>query len=97
MTTGWDVLAAVGLLFFWTCVIAFGWTALWIIVTHIYDLIRGRIIKRYQASKIWQEGYDAGVNDERKAAEWDVPEYRIPRRENPYGTPARFEGDRHAH
>lgn len=44
-----------------------------------------KTLQKHEKAAVWQEGYDQGVNDERMAAEWDIPEYRIPRRANPYG------------
>ena len=35
-------------------------------------------------AEIWAEGYAQGVHDERQAAEVNIPEYRIPNRQNPY-------------
>lgn len=94
---GWDVLASLGWGFVWIWVAVCTAFVVLLLVNHAYDLIRGRIIKRYQASVIWQEAYEQGKNDERQAIEWDVTEYPTGARQNPYGDPTRFEGDFRAH
>ena len=83
--TGWEVL---GLLL---QMLALSWLGLviflcvWVTVTHVGQAMKARA----NASRAWQEGYEQGVHDERQAAEVDIPEYRIPRRQNPYGASAK--------
>ena len=73
----------------WTVAIVCTAVCTILLANHISDLIKVRIDARHDAASAWQEGYDQGVSDERQAAEWDIPEYRIPHRQNPYGTPGR--------
>ena len=85
---GWEAIALLGQLFFWIWVVFFAWGIVWVTVSHIGDAIKARS----KAARAWREGYEQGVNDERLAAAVDIPEYRIPNRQNPYGkseSPAR--------
>lgn len=58
-----------------------------LILNHLRDIIRLRIIARYEAAKVWAEAYQQGADDERQAIEWDIPEYSRAARQNPYGDP----------
>lgn len=78
---GWEAITLLGQLIFWIWVVFFAWAAIWVTVEHIGSAIKARS----KAARAWREGYEQGINDERLAAAIDIPEYRIPNRQNPYG------------
>lgn len=82
---GWEVLSAGMMLigYIWLGVAAF--LCVWVTVEHIGSAMKARAKARAKAALAWREGYEQGVNDERLAAAVDIPEYRIPNRQNPYG------------
>jgi len=56
-----------------------------LLIGHALGYARAKRFDRGLLARAWREGYDAGVSDERIAAEVDWPEYRQPGRQNPYG------------
>jgi len=55
-----------------------------LLVGHAFGYARAKAFDRHLVARAWRQGYDAGVSDERIAAEVDWPEYRQPGRQNPY-------------
>jgi hypothetical protein len=77
----WDVVVVIGTALFWVWVGVFVW---FFVSSAVHEILRIRRA-RYSASRAWREGYVQGVQDERRAAARDIPEYRSPGRQNPYG------------
>lgn len=91
--TGWEAVLSALWALVWVWIGVCGFMAVWITWSSVRDMWRAN----RRAVKAWQEGYDQGVDDERLAAAVDIPEYRIPKRQNPYGKNATNKGDPHGH
>lgn len=55
-----------------------------VIFAHLVDLVKTWLATRPNAADVWDEAYRQGAEDERKAIEWDIPEYPTANRSNPY-------------